>query len=242
MSDSSRDPKQQMRESLQQLRQALHRSRESVVVAVMRRNRLQDEVNRLERLLADLDSKAELADKLQNPKQAEELRAERKSREAELETLRAGLAQATAAAEAAKLRLPEEQARLLQQANDLKAQLAQMVGDRVEINASGLPGSETETLWDRAVQKTRSLELEAAARQEVAAASTGQPAPATTPPAPVSPDRRAEEMLAALESRLGLPAEPGAATSPPAAPEMGHFLEIDSAAPAEAPVAAPRPA
>src|SRR5215472_4984201 len=133
--DSFRDPKGEMREALRQLRQSLHESREAVVLAVMRRNRLQDEVNRVERLLVDLDSKTDLADKLKNTKLADELRAERKSREQELETLRAGLAQATAAAEAAKIRLPEDQARLLQQANDLKAQLAQLVADQVEGSA-----------------------------------------------------------------------------------------------------------
>ena len=234
-SDPSQDPNIQMRETLRELREALHNQRESVVLLVMRRNQLQDEVTRLEKLLGELASKAELADKLQNAKAATDLREERKSREQELERMRTLLARAEAESEAAKMRLPDEQARLLQQLNDLKAQFVRAAGDRIEAGSPGGLGSDADEMWNRATEKTRNLEREASARQEVSAASSGQISAPTAAPAspPRSYEQSAEEMLAALEVRLGISPEPPAqAQDTSATTSAGLYLELDGAPPA----------
>src|SRR5436309_910740 len=98
-SDPTKDPNFLLREAMGQIQGARRAAHESVVQLVMRRNYLQDEARKLERLLADLDSKAAVADQLKNTTLAAEIREERKSREAELERLRALLAQAEAEAE-----------------------------------------------------------------------------------------------------------------------------------------------
>lgn len=65
------DSKIEMRQAAREIREALQALREGVVTAVMRRNRAQDDVTRLERLLADLDAKAALAARVVNAKLAE---------------------------------------------------------------------------------------------------------------------------------------------------------------------------
>jgi len=96
-----------LRDALDLIQQAKQALRESVVQMVMRRNRLEDEVKRLELLLTDLDQKAALAEKINNPGLAAEIRREAETRQGELQRARDLLAQAETEAEAAKVRLPE---------------------------------------------------------------------------------------------------------------------------------------
>jgi hypothetical protein len=158
------DLKAQLLEASQQVRNALRDLRESVVQLVMRRNALQDQLTKVERQIAadDLETKAALAEKINNPGLAAELRQELKRRQEEAERLRNLLAVAETDADAAKARLPEDEARLTQQAHEIKARLAAMIGDRLEANAEG------EATWARAADKVRGLQSEASAREEVA--------------------------------------------------------------------------
>ena len=235
--DAFRDPRIQLSEAVREIRDAMHTLREGVVAAVTRRNLLMDEVAKQERYLADMDSRADFAEKQDNPPLAREIREERKRREAELLRLRQLLTEAEAAAESAKIRLPEEEARLLQQANDLQAQYARLTGAAVEANSPAGLGSETEAMWDRASAKVRDLQREASAREEVAGARGGQPTgPAYTPAAaPPSYERSAEEMLTAMESRLGLASPVQEEVQTPASPPKTYIAFDD--APATTPAA-----
>src|SRR5579862_9907372 len=104
MPDPSGDSRAALNEAIEQVRAALNALREGVVTAVMRRNRLQDEVAKQEQRLADLDQKATLAERINNPRLAAELRAERAQRMTELAELKKALARAEAEAESAKYR------------------------------------------------------------------------------------------------------------------------------------------
>lgn len=233
------DPKRQLQEATQQIRDSLRGLRENVVQAVMRRNMLQDQLAKLEKLIADLDAKAALADKIHNPTLATELRQERTGREAERTRLKTLLASAEAEAEAAKLGLPEQEASLLRQANELKTQFAQLVSDRIDSNASGGIGTPGDSLWERATDKIRGLESQASAQVEVAGGASSANVPAL--PA-VTPEQSAEAMLSALETRLGMTPEP--TTEPPSASTKpagnARFLELDIA-PSARPLAAESP-
>ncbi len=202
------DPKIEMRQAVRDIHEALRGLREGVVTAVMQRNRAQDEVSKLERTLADLDAKAELAGKLTNPKLAEELREERRVRAAELEEARKLAGRLAAAAESAKLSLPEEEARCAQKARELQAQLIQATGAAIDANATEDFGSEADALFERARAKTRDLQNEAGARAEVSAARGGAVADAPgarlAAAGDASREATADEMLAALEARLGI--------------------------------------
>lgn len=235
--DPFADPKGEIAAGIRQLREALTLLRENVVTAVKRRNTLQDEVARWDRDLADLEAKAALAEKLNDARLAAEIRAEAKRREPERDRLRAALTTAEAEAEAAKIRMPEEEARLLQQANDLRAQLARATGARVEANLPGGLGTEADAMWNRATEKVRDLEREAAARNEVAGIQSGNPStgstytPRTSPP---SYDQSAEQMLAALEARMGT-APPEAAAVADAPVPSARYLELDDRQPTQEP-------
>jgi predicted dehydrogenase/phage shock protein A len=241
--DPARDPKAQLREAYEQIRGALHDARESVVQLVMRRNYLEEEVGKLERLVADLETKAARADELKNAKLAQEIQEERKSRLAELERLRTLLAQAEAEAEAAKTGLPSEEARLLQQARDLNAQLVENVGTLLEGSASGSLATEADVMLDRAADKIRALQREASARGEVTAAAAGNTSARAAPKSPaVSPEQSAEAMLTALEARLGLPAaapSPAptkeAATPPESTPALPFAISVEAERATESP-------
>jgi predicted dehydrogenase/phage shock protein A len=200
------DPKIEMRQAVRDIREALHALREGVITAVMRRNRAHDEVTKLEQLLVDLDAKADVADKLKNPKLAGELREEHKVRAGELEKARQLVARLTAAAESAKINLPEDEARLLQRARELQTQLIETAGTAIETGTLDVVGTEANALFERARNKTRDLQNEASARTEVATVRGGESKPPQLPALTAGgmlSEETAERMLAALEARIG---------------------------------------
>lgn len=169
------EPQMDRSDTLRLLKANLSSLRESVVLAVMRRNKLTDEVAKLEHLVADLETKALLSEKINNPMLAMELREDRKPREAELSRLRPLLQAAQLEAETAKLRLPEEEATLTKQIQDLENGIMPTLPSSIIIFA--VPQSEpvmlnvsteAESLFERAAEKTQALTQEALAREEVA--------------------------------------------------------------------------
>lgn len=227
-----------IREEVAQVRDALRDLRESVVLRVMHRNKLQEEVTRLERLTSELDSKALQADRLNNPGLAAEIRAEHGLRLEELERFRVRLVQSQAEAEAAKIRLPEDEGSLLRQLNDLQARAMRRTAAQVQANLPDGNGTDADDMWTRATNKISDLTREASAREEVStartgAASTPNPSPANT--APANADENAERMLADLEQRMGLAsgqsvmANNSTAHKPQAAIAPAAFLELDDA-------------
>jgi lipopolysaccharide transport system permease protein len=103
------------------LQQELHSLRENVIAAVTYRNRLQDEISRGESQSTDLEQKAGLAEWINNPTVAADLRAEREVREQILSELKSALVQAEIEAESARQRLLEESERLNRHFEDILA-------------------------------------------------------------------------------------------------------------------------
>jgi predicted dehydrogenase len=226
-----------MRQAVRDIRAALQALREGVVTAVMHRNKAEDEAAKLERLIADLDAKADLAEKINNPSLAAELREERTRRAAELEEARKLAQRLAAAAESAKVNLPQEEARLTQRARELQTQLIEAAGAKVGAGEFDVSDSDVDALLDRAREKTRSLQNEASARSEVASASAGPVSARGLPPSRPSGELTADEMLAALEARIGSAIGPAAA--PPEAPgavEEATTTQPDENASASSPV------
>ena len=245
MSDPTQETTDTIRQEVAQVRDALRDLRESVVLRVMHRNKLQEEVTRLERLTSELDSKAAQADRLNNPVLAGEIRAEHGLRVEELERFRVRLVQSQGEAEAAKIRLPEDEGTLLRQLNDLQARAMRRTAAQVQANLPGGTATDADDMWTRATNKISDLTREASAREEVSTARTGAVSPPTAIPAqlaPSSPDENAERMLADLEQRLGLASGECAATSKSitnkaqAAIAPTTFLELDDAPPAVEPL------
>jgi predicted dehydrogenase len=216
-----------LREAIALIREAAQALREGVVQAVMRRNRLYDEVKRLDLVLTDLRQKLAAAEKAGNSALGAQLRQEIELRDGELERTRALLTQAETEADLAKQRLPEEEARLARQLNDLQARFAQ----NAAAQATGeLPGavSEAESLWDRASAKVDALRREASAREEVA--TVGRPGLVGANKTEQTADQSAEALLAEMERRLGMPSTGAPQVAIPGANERAYFLELDAPA------------
>ncbi len=215
MSDSRQKSVDALRDEVAQLRDALRLLRESVVLRVMYRDKIQEEVTRLQKGVSDMEHGIGLAERANDPQLAEQFRQEKTARVTQLEQWEARLNEAVAQAEAAKIRLPEDEASLLRQLNDLQAQAMRATAMQVEANLPGNFGTSTDDLWERASSKIADLHREASARQEVA--SVPRLGTSTSPMAGVSggsaedtvgitprlsPDESAEQMLLALEAKM----------------------------------------
>jgi predicted dehydrogenase len=213
-------------EALALIGEAQQALRESVVQAVMRRNRLDDDVKRLQLIVTDLEQKAALADRINNASLAAEIRSEVQQRQAELQRARDLFAQAVSDADTAKARMPEEEQRLTQRGAELRARFAQNAATQT---GSSPAVANPDSLWARAGAKIDALRQEASARDEVS--GVGRPTSAQLPPVSATRDeidRSAEAMLAELEKRLGgAPAQITAKTEP-GGTGRAHFLELDA--------------
>ena len=239
--DPYQESKVSASEGIRQIRESLTRLREDAVAAVKKRYVLEDELARWDRDLADLETKASLAEKLNDPKLAAEIRDAAKLRRVERDRVQAALTRAQAAAEASKTTMPEEEARLLQQANDLRAQLTRATFASAESNLSGDAGTNADEMWDRATLKIQDLGREAAAREEIAAVRSGPPSPpilggenalarVNSPQnwgaGGAQPNKTAEQMLEDLESRLGLAVDAGPIERVSDAPVQDAFPNV----------------
>ena len=213
MPDPFDTTKYDLQESLRGIRNTVGLARERVVQIVMRRNTLEAEAERLETLVADLEKKAALAESINQPQLAEQLRNERKLREADLAGAKSRLQAADIEADTAKERLHADEARLSEQAGALQARMAQYSGTQVIEGAFG--NSDTEEAWNRAAGKVRTLENEASARAEVS--GTRQSVAPNT-----SHAQNADDMLAALEKKVGLSSE-----MPESAESSVRYIEFD---------------
>ncbi|HLJ54402.1 MAG TPA: Gfo/Idh/MocA family oxidoreductase [Chthonomonadaceae bacterium] len=208
------DPQTELRAAIRGIQDAVRELHESVVRSVMDRNRAEAAATKIEREIADLDTKAALAEEASHSDVAAELRAERDRRTAELVDARGLASRLAAAAEAAKTGQPAEEARLLQQARELRARFAASAGSTIGGEA-GL--SEADVLFERARSKTAGLQNEASARAEVAASRGPAPHAAV--------EQTADQLLAALEARIAgghmLASTPGPPGASSALPEPG---------------------
>ncbi len=221
MPDPFDTTKYDLQESLREIRSAVGLARERVVQVVMRRNQIEDEAERLQNVVVDLEKKAALAESINQPQLAAQLRSERKMREADLVVARTRLQEAEVEAQTAKDRLREDEARLSEQASVLQAKMTQYSGAQAIEGALG--GSDAEDAWNRAANKIRTLENEASARSEVS--GIRQPVASHMPSA-----QSAEEMLAALEAKVGL-----SSNVPENAESSVRFIEFDTPAEASTP-------
>jgi len=187
------------------MQQTLARNRERAIQAITQKNMLQAEVEKLERVVRDLERKAELA--LQQGKRdlALQIVREKKAQESALETMRASLQQATETVEAIKLaiRRQEEEVRVkTAQALAMKARWEQaQIQTAINKALEGISVENIESSWATAEQRIQQAEAEAAARQEMAAQSL-QGRIAALQDAQI--DQEAAEELSRIEQRLGL--------------------------------------
>ncbi len=234
MPEPGQTPEQALREQVAEIRDALRDLRESVVLRVMYRDKVQADATRLEQRIAELDRGSRWRNGRRTPACSTKYNRNKRALPQNWSGRDAQLTQAQMEAESAKIRLPEDEATLLRTINELQARYTRFTAAQVEANVPG-GGGETDSLWDRASSKIADLTREAQAREEVTASRGNQATTAQgtgirtqdTGKPTLDNDQNAEQMLAALEQHLGLAvASPQTPQLPPA---RASYLELDAA-------------
>lgn len=217
-----------------EMNETLARNRERAIQAITQKNLLQAEVEKIEKVVRDLDKKAELALKQGNRDLALQIVREKKAQEGALGAMRQSLEQATQTVEAIKtaMRRQEEEVRVrTAQALAMKARWKQaQIQTAINKALDGMSLENIESSWESASQRIQKAEAEASARQEMAAQSLQGRVAALQD---VQVDQEAEEELNEMEKRLGLRKEetitetPVQAVQAAAAPESDVLKELE---------------
>jgi phage shock protein A len=203
--DKWEDPELIINEAVREMKENQIRNRERAVQAITQKNNLQNLVAQEEKTVRQLEAKAALALQQGNRELARTLLREKQIKEQTLEQLRASLKQAEETSEAVKLAIKREEERIrvkTAEALALKANMKQ-AQIQIEINKAldSMQFDDTAQSWDRAEERIKTMQSEAAARAEVA--KTGINA-RLMELEESSMDAEAEKELQEMEARLGL--------------------------------------
>lgn len=199
------NPEVLLDQARREMNETLARNRERAIQAITQKNLLQAEVEKIEKVVRDLDKKAELALKQGNRDLALQIVREKKAQEGALGTMRQSLEQAAQTVEAIKtaMRRQEEEVRVrTAQALAMKARWKQaQIQTAINKALDGMSLENIESGWESASQRIQKAEAEASARQEMAAQSLQGRVAALQD---VQVDQEAEDELIEMEKRLGL--------------------------------------
>lgn len=203
--DQWEDPEVIINESLREMRENQIKNRERAVQAITQKNNLQNLVDQEEKLIRNLEAKATLALQQGNRELARQFLREKGLHDQTLEQLRASLKQAEETAEAVKVAIRREEERFRVKTAEALALKANMKQAQIQIQINkaldGLQFDETAQSWDRAEERIRTMQSEAAARAEVAKTSIDARLQQVED---TQIDAQADEALRQLEAKLGL--------------------------------------
>ncbi len=207
--DELEDPEVIINDSLREMKESQVKNRERAVQAITQKNNLQALVDSEEKLVRNLQQKAEMALQNGNRELARQMLREKGQHDSTLEQLRGSLQQAVETSEAIKVAIRREEDRFrvkTAEALALKANLKQAeIQIRLNKALDGLQFDDTTQSWDRAEEKIRSMQSEASARAEVAKTSvTARLADLDDQQIDVEADKALQD----LEAKMGLGAAP----------------------------------
>lgn len=213
--DEVENPEVIINEALREMKENQVKNRERAVQAITQKNQLQALVDQEERLAANLESKAALALQQGNRELARQLLHEKGLHDRTLEQLRTSLKQAEETAEAVKIAIKREEERFRVKTAEALALKSSMKQAQIQIAINkaldGMQTDDTAQSWDRAQERIKSMQSEAAARAEVAKTSV-------TSRLEMLEDQQidadTDKALAEMEARLGLGSAPTAGTTP----------------------------
>lgn len=213
--DQWEDPEVIINESLREMKENQVKNRERAVQAITQKNNLQNLVDQEEKLTRNLEAKATTALQAGNRELARQLLREKGLHDTTLTQLRGSLKQAEETSEAVKTAIRREEERFrvkTAEALALKANLKQSQ-IQIQINKAldGMQLDETVQSWDRAEERIKSMQSEAAARAEVAKTSVNSRLEALDDQ---QVDIEADKALADLEAKLGLGVATTSVTQP----------------------------
>lgn len=203
--DQWEDPEIIINDSLREMKENQIKNRERAVQAITQKNNLQNLVDTEEKKTRLLEQKATLALQQGNRELARQLLREKGMSDATLTNLRASLKQAEETSEAVKTAIRREEDRFRQKTAEALALKANMKQAQIQIQINkaldGMQFDESAQSWDRAEERIKNMQSEAAARAEVASTSVSSRLNALED---VQVDAETDKALAELEAKLGL--------------------------------------
>lgn len=213
--DQLEDPQVIIDESLREMRETQIKNRERAVQAITQKNNLQKLVDDEERAARNLEAKAALALQQGNRELAKSLLRQQAQHLKALEQMRVSLKQAEETSQAVKLAIQRDEERVRQKMAEALALKAHMKQAEIQIAINkaldGMQMDDATQSWDRAEERIRNMQSEAAARAEIASTSMANKL-ATLEDQQV--DAESDRMLAELEAKLGLAGAPASPSQP----------------------------
>jgi len=226
--DQLEDPEILLQQAQQEMREAQAKNRERAVQAITQKNNLQALVDQTQKMVNNLQAKAEIALKNGDRDLARQLLIEKGQYDGTLESTKVSLQQALETTEAVKTAMRREEERIrakTAQALSMKAQWKQaQIENSMNKALEGMSADGTDQAFERAAAKISNARSEGQARTELARESlSGKLAGLDD----VQASSNADTELAQMEQRLGLAPKP-AATSvsiTPKAPVAGSDID-----------------
>jgi phage shock protein A len=207
--DEWEDPEIILNQATKEMKENQIKNRELAVQAITQKNNLQAEVDKEERMVAELERRATVAVQAGNRELAKQFLKEKALHDQTLESMRTNLVSATEAAEKVKLAIKSEEERIRRKTAEALAMKANMKQAQIQIKINKaldqFQFSENEQQWSHVNERITSMQSEAAARAEVANTSIDSKLREME----VSQmDVEADRQLAELESKMNMGTSP----------------------------------
>jgi len=202
--DEIENPQVIIDEAIREMKETQAKNRERAVQAITQKNNLQALVAQEEREARNLEAKAALALQQGNRELARAILRQKAQHDRTLEQMRVSLKQAEETAEAVKIAIQRDEERVRQKMAEALALKANMKQAEIQIAINkaldGMQMDNASQSWDRAEERIRAMQSEAAARAEVANTSMANRVAALEDQ---QADAESDRMLAELEAKLG---------------------------------------
>lgn len=207
--DELEDPDVLLAQAQTEMRENQARNRERAVQAITAKNNLQNEVDKTEKTVNNLQAKAEMALKNGQRDLARQLLVEKQQYEGTLASMRTSLESANETVEAVKVAIRREEERIRAKTAQAMALKTQWKQSQIEISINkaleGMTTDGTDQAFERAASKISNSRSESSARQELQRESlNGRIAGLED----VQANSAADEELARLEQSMGLAPAP----------------------------------
>ena len=170
--DEWEDPELILNEAVREMKENQITNRELAVQAITQKNNLQAEVDKEERMVAEMERKATVALQGGNRELAKQFLKEKALHEQTLASMRASLASTIETSEKVKLAIKQEEDRIRVRTAEALAMKANMKQAQIQIKINKaldqFQFSENEQQWTSAKDRITSMQSEASARAEVA--------------------------------------------------------------------------
>lgn len=222
--DQLEDPEILLQQAQQEMKEAQAKNRERAVQAITQKNNLQALVDQTQKMVDNLQAKAELALKNGDRDLARQLLVEKQQYETTLTSTRGSLEQAKETTEAVKVAMRREEERVrakTAQALSMKAQWKQsQIENSMNKALEGMGADGTDQAFERAAAKISNARSESQARSELSRESlTGKLMGLED----VQANAAADDELAKLEQQMGL--APQTQTAAPRTPASASDID-----------------